>query len=277
MALRCSEALWPAGTIPFRSGFVVTSDRPNPLSIGAPAQALGFGDTRSTSPLDGGAAPLMGSPNWDEHGIASECNSPHPLRADRAPRVRACVRRGQRSLKLSFWSSPPTIATTSPQESEQDDKWSFCLTAARCAQRISRDNEQTTPPEPHTGLQGEGGACRHQGDRTLAQRGNSSTSTPIRSQPAQWPPHLMNGRALVAWNLRRVRVKRGLSQERLAFDAGVDRSYLGGLERQEENPTVDVLDRLASALSIPISEFFVSPGKGSLPPRPLKSGRRPAR
>jgi transcriptional regulator with XRE-family HTH domain len=87
----------------------------------------------------------------------------------------------------------------------------------------------------------------------------------------------MNGRALVAWNLRRVRVKRGLSQERLAFDAGVDRSYLGGLERQEENPTVDVLDRLASALSIPISEFFVSPGKGSLPPRPLKSGRRPAR
>ena len=87
----------------------------------------------------------------------------------------------------------------------------------------------------------------------------------------------MNGRALVAWNLRRVRVKRGLSQERLAFDAGVDRSYLGGLERQEENPTVDVLDRLASTLSIPISEFFVLPGKGSLPPRPLKSGRRPAR
>jgi len=87
----------------------------------------------------------------------------------------------------------------------------------------------------------------------------------------------MNGRALVAWNLRRVRVKRGLSQERLAFDAGVDRSYLGGLERQEENPTVDVLDRLASALSIPISEFFVLPGKGSLPSRPLKSGRRPAR
>jgi len=87
----------------------------------------------------------------------------------------------------------------------------------------------------------------------------------------------MNGRALVAWNLRRVRVKCGLSQERLAFDAGVDRSYLGGLERQEENPTVDVLDRLASTLSIPISEFFVLPGKGSLSPRPLKSGRRPAR
>jgi transcriptional regulator with XRE-family HTH domain len=52
-------------------------------------------------------------------------------------------------------------------------------------------------------------------------------------------------RGLVAWNPGRIRVKRGLSQERLAFDAGIDRSYVGGLERQEENPTVDPLDRLA--------------------------------
>ena len=59
--------------------------------------------------------------------------------------------------------------------------------------------------------------------------------------------------------------------------AGAAGLRYGSLERQEENPTVDVLDRLASMLSIPISEFFVLPGKGSLPPRPLKSGRRPAR
>jgi transcriptional regulator with XRE-family HTH domain len=84
----------------------------------------------------------------------------------------------------------------------------------------------------------------------------------------------MKGRALVAWNLRRIRVRRGLSQERLAFDAGVDRSYVGGLERQEENPTVDILDRLARTLSVPISELFVEPAKGSTPPEPLKSGRR---
>jgi transcriptional regulator with XRE-family HTH domain len=87
----------------------------------------------------------------------------------------------------------------------------------------------------------------------------------------------MNGRALVAWNLRRISVGRGLSQERLAFDAGIDRSYLGGLERREENPTVDILGRLARTLSVSISEFFISPGKGLLPPKPLRSGRRPAR
>jgi transcriptional regulator with XRE-family HTH domain len=85
----------------------------------------------------------------------------------------------------------------------------------------------------------------------------------------------MKGRALVAWNLRRIRVRRGLSQERLAFDAGVDRSYVGGLERQAENPTVDVLDRLARTLAVHVSEFFEEPAKGSPPPEPLKRGRRP--
>src|SRR6266481_3741270 len=69
----------------------------------------------------------------------------------------------------------------------------------------------------------------------------------------------MNGRALVAWNLRRIRVKRGISQERLAYDAEVDRSYVGGLERREENPTVDVLDRLAKTLSVPIAECPIFP------------------
>lgn len=85
----------------------------------------------------------------------------------------------------------------------------------------------------------------------------------------------MNGRALVAWNLRRIRVKRGLSQERLAFDAEVDRSYVGGLERQDENPTVDILDQLAKTLGVSVSEFFNQPRKGASAPKPLRSGRRP--
>jgi transcriptional regulator with XRE-family HTH domain len=87
----------------------------------------------------------------------------------------------------------------------------------------------------------------------------------------------MKGRALVAWNLRRLRVKRGLSQERLAYDAEVDRSYVGGLERQAENPTVDVLDRLAATLEVPLSEFFKKPRRGASPPKPLRSGRKALR
>jgi len=86
----------------------------------------------------------------------------------------------------------------------------------------------------------------------------------------------MKGRALVAWNLRRIRTEQGISQERPAFDAGVDRSYVGGLERREENPTVDVLDRLARTLKVHLSEFFAEPAKGAAPPQPLRQGRRPS-
>ena len=84
----------------------------------------------------------------------------------------------------------------------------------------------------------------------------------------------MEGRKLVAWNLRRIRVLRGLSQEAIAVDARVDRSYVGRLERATENPTVGILDRLAAALSVHISEFFVAPKRGDTPSRPLQGGRR---
>lgn len=86
----------------------------------------------------------------------------------------------------------------------------------------------------------------------------------------------MKARALVAWNLRRIRVKRGVSQERLAYDAEVDRAYVGGLERQTENPTIDLLDRLAATLAVPLAEFFIQPAKGASAPKPLPKGRKPA-
>jgi transcriptional regulator with XRE-family HTH domain len=87
----------------------------------------------------------------------------------------------------------------------------------------------------------------------------------------------MRMQALVAWNLRRLRVGRDLSQENLAFDAGVDRTYVSRLERGLENPTVGILDRLADALGVGIVEFFVVPSPGELPPRPLPGGRRAKR
>jgi transcriptional regulator with XRE-family HTH domain len=87
----------------------------------------------------------------------------------------------------------------------------------------------------------------------------------------------MEGRKLVAWNLRRLRVQRDLSQEKLAVDAGVDRTYVGRLERGLENPTVALLDRLADALGIRISEFFALPAPGESRPKPLRGGRRALR
>lgn len=73
----------------------------------------------------------------------------------------------------------------------------------------------------------------------------------------------MKGRALVAWNLRRLGVERGISRERLAADAGVDRAYLGGLERQTENPTVDLVEKIADGLALGVAELFVLPDEGA--------------
>ena len=85
----------------------------------------------------------------------------------------------------------------------------------------------------------------------------------------------MNGRALLAWNLRALRNVRSLSQERLAADAGVDRAWVSELEREQGNTSVDLLDRLAEALSVPIAALFAEPAPDAEKPLPLRSGRRP--
>ncbi|WP_433956488.1 helix-turn-helix domain-containing protein [Brevundimonas diminuta] len=83
----------------------------------------------------------------------------------------------------------------------------------------------------------------------------------------------MNGRALVAWNLKKLRTERGISQERLAADAGIDRAYLSEIERQLGNASVDLLDQLAGVLGVSISAFFILPEKGEAAPKSLPSGR----
>ena len=87
----------------------------------------------------------------------------------------------------------------------------------------------------------------------------------------------MKAGALVARNIRRLRVAKGLSQEVLAVDAEIDRTYVSRLERGLENPTVAVLERIAKALSANIEEFFKVPRAGEPAPRPLRGGRRPMR
>lgn len=55
-------------------------------------------------------------------------------------------------------------------------------------------------------------------------------------------------------NLRKVREQRGLSQEELAFKAGVHRTYVGGVERGEYNVTVLTLHRFVHALGINLQD-----------------------
>jgi transcriptional regulator with XRE-family HTH domain len=83
----------------------------------------------------------------------------------------------------------------------------------------------------------------------------------------------MRASKILAWNLRRVRVAHGVSQKRLAAHAEIARGYLARIERGLENPTLEMLDRLAAALAIPMAEFFVTPGAADVPPQPLRGGR----
>lgn len=63
---------------------------------------------------------------------------------------------------------------------------------------------------------------------------------------------------LLGENVRRLRKERGLSQEELAFRAGMKRSYLSDLERGTRNPTVRAVGRLATALDSDASSLLRS-------------------
>ena len=57
--------------------------------------------------------------------------------------------------------------------------------------------------------------------------------------------------------VRRRRTQAGISQERLAELAQVERAYVSALERGRRNPTLITLHRIASALGIPLPELLV--------------------
>jgi len=83
----------------------------------------------------------------------------------------------------------------------------------------------------------------------------------------------MQGRELVGRNMKRIRVAKGVSQEQLAFDATVDRSYLGSIERCDENPSVDTLDKIAVVLGIALVELF-QPIESKIEIPGLRPGRK---
>ncbi|CAA2158523.1 HTH-type transcriptional regulator SutR [Methylobacterium brachiatum] len=85
----------------------------------------------------------------------------------------------------------------------------------------------------------------------------------------------MEARAIIGWNLRRLRVARGLSQERLALAAGIDRAYVGRVERGSENVTIATLEAMAVALTVPVAALLTEPEPGAERPAPLRAGRKP--
>lgn len=56
--------------------------------------------------------------------------------------------------------------------------------------------------------------------------------------------------------LRELRKKANLSQEELGFRAGIHRTYIGAIERGEQNISVDNIHKLAKALKVPVNKLF---------------------
>ena len=58
-------------------------------------------------------------------------------------------------------------------------------------------------------------------------------------------------------NIKLRRKELGLSQEQLAFDAGLDRTYIPKVEGRHVNITIKSLEKIAIALHVPITYFFL--------------------
>lgn len=66
----------------------------------------------------------------------------------------------------------------------------------------------------------------------------------------------MDVRQRLGANLRRLRLEKGLGQEKFALEYGFDRTYISGIERGVRNPTILIAQMLADALGVPIALLF---------------------
>lgn len=63
--------------------------------------------------------------------------------------------------------------------------------------------------------------------------------------------------------VRRLRLQKGLSQERLGELSGLHRNYIGAVERAERTPSIVAADRLAKALGTTLAHLFAELERGS--------------
>ena len=64
---------------------------------------------------------------------------------------------------------------------------------------------------------------------------------------------------LVGNRLKELRLQKGLSQEKFALEAGLDRTYIASVENGKRNISIVALQKIWQALGIAADEFFSSP------------------
>ena len=71
-----------------------------------------------------------------------------------------------------------------------------------------------------------------------------------------WHKELSSKKSALAFNIKAIRLKMGLAQERLALEAGVDRTLVSKIERQIANPSLEILVKLAVILKVPVTRLL---------------------
>ena len=73
----------------------------------------------------------------------------------------------------------------------------------------------------------------------------------------------MDMRRLVAQNVKRIRLEKGLTQEQFSDISGFSQQYVSGLETGRRNPTIVTLYELAKALGVSHLDLLQLPSSGS--------------
>jgi transcriptional regulator with XRE-family HTH domain len=69
-------------------------------------------------------------------------------------------------------------------------------------------------------------------------------------------PAMRDWKAILGRNVRKLRQQKKLTQEELAFEAEIDLTYVGGIERGKRNPSLLVMVRIADALQVPLQRLI---------------------
>jgi transcriptional regulator with XRE-family HTH domain len=71
-----------------------------------------------------------------------------------------------------------------------------------------------------------------------------------------WGKELDKRKAVLAGNIKALRQQKGIAQEKLGLDSGVDRTLVSKIERQVANPSLETLVKLAMTLKVPVVDLL---------------------
>jgi DNA-binding XRE family transcriptional regulator len=73
---------------------------------------------------------------------------------------------------------------------------------------------------------------------------------------SMWEKDLTKLKAVLSANLKTLRQEKGVAQERLGLESGVDRTLISKIERQIANPSIEILSKIAAYLGVSVVELL---------------------